>query len=401
MAGLTVLELGSTVAGPFCGRLLADFGARVIKIEDPGGDVIRSFGESHEGVSLYAASILRNKSVVSVDLRTPAGRDVVRHLAAKVDILIENFRPGTLEKWGLGYDALAAANPGLILVRISGFGQDGPYSGRPGYGIISEAMSGLRSITGDPDRPPARIAMPMTDYLTGLYAAFGAMVALAERGASGRGQVVDAALSESAFSLMESFVPAYDKLGTIPQRLGPRMAGAAPNNLYTTADGEHIHIAAWGQPLFKRLCAAMGTPALADDPRFQDLRIRAGNADALDAIIGAWTGARDLKTVESILEQADVPASKIYTIADIFEDPHFRAREALVQVSEPDLGAVTLAAPVPKLSRTPGAVAHAGRAPGTDTERVLAEFGDYSPQQIAKLLEDGVVHAAARRPDPA
>jgi crotonobetainyl-CoA:carnitine CoA-transferase CaiB-like acyl-CoA transferase len=390
LSNLTVLELGSTIAGPFCGRLLADFGAQVFKVEDPGGDVLRDMGESVHGKSLHAASLLRNKLIISVDLRSDAGRDVVKRLAAKSDVLIENFRPGAMEKWGLGYDDLSKINPGLVMVRISGYGQTGPYSGRPGYGIISEATSGLRYINGYPDAPPARMAMPLTDYITGLYAAFGALVALLERGLSGKGQVIDAALAEGAFSFMETFVPAYDKLGLIPERAGSKLPGAAPNNLYVTGDKQFILIAAWADSLFKRLCTVMGKPELAFDPRFALLKDRAQNSDALDAIITEWTLAHDLEEIEAIMNKGEVPATRIYSIADIFKDPHFKARQAIVRVKDEVLGDVALAAPVPRLSRTPGKIRHAGHLQGQDSLEVLSRF-EFSQQEIASLLESGAV----------
>ena len=386
-----VLELGSTIAGPFCGRLLADFGAQVIKVEDPNGDVIRTMGESVHGRSLYAASILRNKRTIAVDLRTEAGRGIVRRLAEDCDVVIENFRPGALEKWGLGYETLARSNPKLVMVRISGFGQTGPYSSRPGYGIISEAASGLRSITGYPDSPPARIATPLTDYVTGLYAAFGALVALLEAGVSGQGQVVDAALSESALSFMESFVPSYDKLGIVPQRVGSKLPGAAPNNLYTSKDNEFIHIAAWHDSLFRRFCVAMGNPALADDERFKELPGRARHTDQLDDIISAWTTSLDVATIEARLLEAGIPASKIFTIADVFRDPHYRFRGALVRVPAEGLGDVTLAAPVPHLSRTPGEIHHAGHEQGEDSIDVLRQAG-FTAEEVDALVAEGVVH---------
>ena len=391
LSKLTVLELGSTIAGPFCGRLLADFGAQVVKVEDPAGDVLRNMGEIVNGKSLHAASLLRNKLVVAADLRTPGGRDVVKRLAAKSDVLIENFRPGALEKWGLGYEELSKINPGLVMVRISGYGQTGPYSERPGYGVISEATSGLRYINGYPDAPPARMGTPLTDYITGLYAAFGALVALVERGMSGQGQVIDAALYESAFSFMESFVPTYDKLGLIPERTGSKLPGAAPNNLYVTADNQYILIAAWADSLFRRLCNAMAMPQLADDPRFDVLKNRAKNSDALDDIIATWTLSLPLEEIERTLAASEIPASRIFSMADIFKDPHYAARQAIVRVKDEVLGDVALAAPVPRLSRTPGKIQHAGRAKGQDTVEVLSRFG-FTIQEIDTLIGDGSVH---------
>lgn len=390
LSKLTVLELGSTISGPFCGRLLADFGAQVIKVEDPAGDVLRSMGEIVNGKSLHAASLLRNKLVVAADMRTSGGRDVVRRLAAKSDILIENFRPGALEKWGLGYDDLSKLNPGLVMVRISGYGQTGPYSTRPGYGVVCEAASGLRGINGYPNQPPVRMATPLTDYITGLYGAFGALVALIERGISGQGQVIDAALYESAFSFMESFVPAYDKLGIVPEPAGSKLPGAAPNNLYVTADHRYILIAAFADSLFRRLCMAMEMPHLANDPRFVGLTARARNSTELDDIISGWTQSKPLDEIERILDFHEIPASRVFSIADIFKDPHYRAREAIVRVKDEVLDDISLAAPFPRLSRTPGQIQHAGRAKGQDTVAVLSRFG-FSGAEIDVLIGDGSV----------
>ncbi|HRA22000.1 MAG TPA: CoA transferase, partial [Usitatibacteraceae bacterium] len=323
LSGYRVLEMGSTIAGPFCGRLLADFGAEVIKVEPAEGDAVRTMGKRFHGKSLYAASIFRNKSLISVDLRTPAGQDVVRRLAAKCDVVVENFRPGALEKWGIGYADLSRTNPGLVMVRISGFGQTGPYSDRPGYGVIGEAVSGLRHITGDPDRPPSRIAVSITDYITGLYGAFGAALALLARGRSGRGQYVDSALYECAFSFMEPHIPAFEKLGLVAQRAGSRLPDSTPNNLYVSGDGQFIHITAMGDAVFRRLAACMGSPGLADDPRFRLAVDRSRNHEAIDDLIGQWTGLHALDRLESMLRAADVPATRIFTIADIFGDPHY------------------------------------------------------------------------------
>ncbi len=354
LAGYRVMELGSTVAGPFCGRLLADFGAEVIKVEPAEGDPVRTMGKRFHGKSLYAASIFRNKSLIAVDLRRPEGQQIVADLAAKCDVLVENFRPGGLEKWGLGYDALSARNPGLVMVRISGFGQDGPYSQRAGYGVIGEAVSGLRHLTGDPDRPPARVAVSMTDYITGLYAAFGATLALLARGKSGRGQCIDAALYECAFSFMEPWIPAFQKLGHVANRCGSRLPESTPNNLYATGDSSFIHVTAMGDAVFGRLASAMGQPGLAEDPRFREATARSANYEDLDDLIGQWTASLPLETLESILAQAGVPATRIFTIADIFNDPHYQARGSIVQAPDADLGTVAMAAVVPRLSATPG-----------------------------------------------
>jgi crotonobetainyl-CoA:carnitine CoA-transferase CaiB-like acyl-CoA transferase len=393
LAGTRVLELGSTVAGPFCGRLLADFGAEVIKIEPAEGDAVRTMGKRFHGKSLYAASIFRNKSLVCLDLREPRGQEIARKLAAKSDVLIENFRPGGLEKWGLGYDRLSAENPGLVMVRISGFGQDGPYGQRAGYGVIGEAVSGLRHVTGDPDRPPARISVSLTDCITGLYGAFGATLALLARGRTGRGQVVDAALYECAFSFMEPHVPAYDKLGAVAMRTGSRLPDSTPNNLFVSRDGQFIHITAMGDAIFRRLVDCMGQPALADDARFAKAVDRSVNHEAIDDLIARWTAGHDLVALEKALNEAAVPATRIFTIADIFGDPHYKARGMLATLPDDDMGTVTVAAPVPKLSATPASIRHAGRKVGQDTRRVLQDVAGLTNDELDVLQRDGIIRA--------
>ena len=396
LSGYRVLELGSTVAGPFCGRLLADFGAEVIKVEPAEGDAVRTMGKRFHGKSLYAASIFRNKSLISVDLRKPEGQALVADLAARSDVLVENFRPGGMERWGLGYDTLSQRNPGLVMVRISGFGQDGPYSQRAGYGVIGEAVSGLRHLTGDPDRPPARVAVSMTDYITGLYGAFGAALALLARGRTGRGQVIDAALYECAFSFMEPWIPAFEKLGHVANRTGSRLPESTPNNLYATRDGSFIHITAMGDAVFRRLAEAMGQPQLADDPRFTPATARSQNHEALDDAIAAWTTAHELAHLEAVLERAAVPATRIFTIADIFGDPHYRARGSIAHAPDAELGTVAMANVVPRLSRTPGAVRHAGHRVGEDTRAVLRELLGLDEARLDALERSGVI--ASRTP---
>jgi crotonobetainyl-CoA:carnitine CoA-transferase CaiB-like acyl-CoA transferase len=399
LAGLRVLEMGSTVAGPFCGRLLADFGAEVVKIEDPAGDPVRTMGKRFHGKSLYAASIFRNKALLALDLRQTRGREVARALALQADIVIENFRPGSMESWGLGYEALSAVHPGLVMVRISGFGQDGPYSQRAGYGVIGEALSGLRHLTGDPDRPPARVAVSMTDYITGLYAAFGATMAIFARTRTGRGQVVDAALYESAFSFMEPWIPAFEKTGFVANRCGSRLPESTPNNLYSTQDGQFIHITAMGDAVFRRLAQAMAQPGLADDPRFARATDRSAHADEIDDLIARWTRAHPLVHLEQVLERAAVPAMRIFTIADIFADPHYRARGTIVHAPDEDLGTVAMAQVAPRLSETPGEVRHAGRHLGQDSRRVLQQWLSMDAATLDALQREGVVMDAALRGD--
>lgn len=392
LSGYRVLEMGSTIAGPFCGRLFADFGAEVIKIEPREGDGVRSAGKRYRGKSLYAASILRNKKLISVDLRHARGQALVRKLVPRFDVVIENFRPGGLEKWGLGYADLSKLRPDLVMVRISGFGQTGPYSARPGYGIICEAASGLRHLTGDPDRPPARVAVALTDYITGLYAAFGAVMALLHRNRTGEGQYVDAALAEGAFSFIEPHVPAYDKLREVANRAGSGIAGSVPNNLYASADGQYVHIQAAQNAVFRRFAPAIGRPDLPADPRFVNAIARGEHQQELDAIVAQWAGAHALAEIRRVLDAADVPATGINNIADIFGDAHFRERGMLAEVPDDELGTVTLAGIVPKLSRTPGRIRKSGGRVGQDTRSVLQQLG-CSAAEVQQLEAEGVVYA--------
>lgn len=387
LLGLKVLELCSTIAGPACGRLLADFGADVIKVEPPEGDPIRQMGRHVGDTSLYAATILRGKRSVVLDLKQEEDLAVARRLLREADIMVENFRPGVMERLGLGYETLSKDNPGLIMVRISGYGQDGPYAGRPGYGAICEAVGGVRHMTGDPDRPPARVALATTDYLTSVYAAFGAVMAVLERGRSGRGQVVDAALYETAFSQMEPYVPAYEHLGFIPKRVGPNLPSMAPNSIYPTRDGTWLLIAANSNPTYERLVGLMGQPELLEDPRFATIRERGkpDNMKALDALVAQWTRQFDANEIETGLLEAGVPASRLYTIADIYADPHYSARKMLQQVPHPTLGHTTQIGIVPKLSSTPGAIRHTGPEIGADTRTVLQGVG-FGAEDIERIL---------------
>lgn len=397
LEGYTVIELGSTVAGPFCGRLFADFGANVIKVEQRNGDAVRAMGKRNQGRSLYAASIFRNKRNISVDLQHPEGRRVVRGLCEKADAVIENFKPGTLERWGLDHETLKKVNPGLVMVRISGYGQTGPYASRPGYGVVCEAVSGMREITGDPDRPPARVAVSLTDYITGLYAAFGAVIALLARVKTGKGQVVDAALYEAAFSFMEPHVPAFQQLGTIARRAGPRLPDNTPNSLYPTADGRYVHITAITDPVFRRLVETMGQPELADDPRFFRPLARSQNEDALDALIGGWTSSLPLARIEELLHAVDVPAARIYDMRDIFADPHYSARGMIAMPEDPVLGPLAMPNVVPQLSETPGAISWTGRDTGQDTRAVLETELGLSAREVEGLVEAGVLLAGDSR----
>ena len=383
LAGLKVIEICSTIAGPACTRLLADFGADVIKIEPPEGDPVRQMGQHIGNVSLYAASILRNKRSIALDLKTEGGRSIAHELIARCDILVENNRPGVMERLGLGYEALSSRNPGLVMVRISGYGQSGPYAERPGYGAICEAVGGVRHLTGDPDRPPARVALATTDYLSSVYAAFGAMAAIHSRHASGRGQVVDVALYEAAFSQLEPAVPAFEKLGVVPKREGPNLPSMAPNSLYPTRDGGWVLIAANSQPTWKRLVALMQQPQLLTDPRFETVQVR-GKPDhmkALDAIISDWTRGFDAAALEALVRAGEVPTSRVYTLADIYADEHFAARDMLLQVPHATLGHTTQSGVVPRFSATPGSVRHSGPDLGADGFDILQ-------RDLAMALDD-------------
>ncbi|MFY9128727.1 MAG: CoA transferase [Limnohabitans sp.] len=376
LRGLLVIEICSTIAGPACTRLMGDFGADVIKIEPPEGDPVRQMGQHVADVSLYAASLLRNKKSVVLDLKNPEDLIVAKTMIERADILVENNRPGVMERLGLGYDELSKTNPGLVMVRISGFGQTGPYAPRPGYGAICEAVGGVRHMTGDPDRPPARVALATTDYLTSTYAAFGALAALREKDKTGLGQVVDVALYETAFTQMEPIVPAYEKHGTVPKREGPNLPRMAPNSLYPTKDDSYILIAANSNPTCERLMQAMGRLDLMQVPEFASIRARGehANARALDQIIAEWTRQHLCTDLANILEAVGVPNTRVYTIADIYQDPHFLERNMLVKVPHPKIGHTTQMGVVPRLSRTPGSIRHTGHELGQDTTDVLATF---------------------------
>jgi crotonobetainyl-CoA:carnitine CoA-transferase CaiB-like acyl-CoA transferase len=397
LLGLKVIEICTTIAGPACARLLADMGAEVIKIEPPEGDPVRQMGQHFQGESLYAASILRNKRSIVLDLKTPEGRQVAADLIVQADILVENNRPGVLERLNLGYDTLSARNPGLVMVRISGYGQTGPYHERPGYGAICEAVAGVRHMTGDPDRPPARVALATTDYLSSVHAAFGAVAAIHARQRTGKGQVVDVALYEAAYTQMEPVVPAYEKLGVIPQREGSNLPSMAPNSSYPTRDGAWVLIAANSQPTWRRLVALMQQPELLTDPRFETIQARGlpDNMRAIDTIVAAWTRGFDAADLEALLRQGELPCTRVYTIADIYADPHFQERDMLVQVAHPVLGHTTQTGIVPRFSATPGNIRHTGPNLGADTSNVLSQTLGLSAERIAELSQSGAVHLPA------
>jgi len=393
LAGLRVIEMGSLIAGPFCGQILGDFGAEVIKLEDPRtGDPMRQWGRSlPKGQSPWWPVIGRNKKSVGLDLRQSEGQALARRLIDGADIVIENFRPGAMEKWDLSYEALSASNPGLIMARVSGFGQTGPLSHRAGYGLIGEAMGGLRHITGEPDRPPARAGISIGDSLAAMHAAMGVMMALHSRHATGRGQVVDAALYESVLAVMENLITEYDLTGYARERSGSVLPGIAPSNVYPCSGGEMILIGGNGDTVFARLCEVMGQPELPADPRFATHAARGERQGELDELISAWTATYNLDDLLARLEEKGVPCGRIYRAPDMLSDPHFAAREAIVTLDHPVFGQVKMQNVFPKLSATPGQVRWPGPPLGAHTDEVLQTLAGASPHDLSDLRTRGVI----------
>jgi len=392
LEGVRVLEMGTLIAGPFCARVLAEFGAEVIKIESPdGGDPLRTWRKLHQGTSLWWLAQARNKKSVAVNLKTPEGQDIVRRLARDADIVVENFRPGTLEEWGIGWPQLSAINPGLVMVRLSGYGQNGPYSARPGFGAIGEAMGGLRHLTGHPDRAPVRVGVSIGDSIAALYGAIGALMALRHREVNGgQGQVVDVALYEAVFALMESLLPEYDRFGFVRSRTGASLPGIVPSNTYPTRDGKYLVIGANNDSIFKRLMRAVGRPDLADDPALADNAGRTTRTEEIDGVIAAWTGSLDLEQALSLLNAAEVPAGKIYDIADIVADPQYLARGMIQTITLPDGSSLKLPGIVPCLEDTPGGTDWVGPALGEHTREVLRSSG-LEDARIDQLADRGIV----------
>ncbi|MEV0729315.1 CoA transferase [Polymorphospora sp. NPDC050346] len=393
LTGVRVVEAGVLLAGPFCGQLLGDFGAEVIKVEEPAnGDPMRQWGrEKPHGKSLWFPVVARNKKSVTCNLRVPDGQRVMRELLAHADVFVENFRPGTLERWGLGPEQLHEINPRLVVVRVTAFGQDGPYASRAGYGSIGEAMGGIRHVTGDPSTPPSRIGVSLGDSLAGTFAALGAMMALRVAAGTGRGQVVDSAIYESVLALMESLLPEYALTGYVRERTGSILPNVAPSNAYPTQDGATVLIAANQDTVFRRLAAVMGRAELADDPRYASHAKRGENQVALDELIAAWTGKLDQHPLLELLHAGGVPAGSVYTAREMLADEHFAAREAIVELPHPDFGPFPMHNVAPRLSRTPGRLRWVGPRLGEHTDEVLREVVGLDDERIAALRAGGAI----------
>jgi formyl-CoA transferase len=391
LAGLKVIELGQLIAGPFAAKTLADFGAEVIKIEPPqGGDPLRTWRLLKDGTSVWWQVQSRNKQSLALDLRQPEGQEIVRQLAASADVLIENFRPGAMEFWGLGPEALHALNPQLIMLRISGYGQTGPFKDRPGFGVVAEAMSGLRHLTAEPGRVPVRVGVSIGDTLASLHGVIGILMALHERQSSGQGQVIDMALYEAVFNCMESLLPEYSAFGAIREAAGSALPGIAPSNAYRCADGAYALIAGNGDSIFKRLMAAIGRDDLGNDPALSNNAGRVVRIIEIDDAIEHWTEQHRCADVLAVLEKAQVPSGRIYTVADIAQDPHYQARGMIQSVQMSDGTSLAVPGIIPKLSRTPGGHRHNAPTLGQDTDLILRGLG-ISVEQIQAMRAKGIV----------
>lgn len=394
LTGIRVIECGVLLAGPFCARLLADFGAEVIKVEAPGkGDPMRTVGQSLvAGKSLWWPGISRNKKCISLNLRDPEGQDMLRRLVAQSDVLVENFRPGVFEEWGLGYDTLRTLNPGLVFARVSGYGQTGPYRRKPGFAAVAEAYGGLRHLVGFPDRPPCRVGISLGDSLAGMFAALGTLMALYNRDVNGgTGQVVDTALYEAVFAVLEATLTEYDRTGYERTRTGTLLPGFAPSNLYPCKNDQWIVIAANTDGLFERLCKLMAREELLTDERFVTQISRVENREAIDDIVAAWTATYELSELLPRVEAAMIPAGPVYSIADIVDDPHFQARDMLLSLHDRLLGQLKVPGIVPKLSGTPGAARWPGPEIGAHNQQVYTELLKLGPAQLTDLVERGVI----------
>ncbi|GGF14727.1 CoA transferase [Halobacillus andaensis] len=394
LEGVKVLEMGSLIAGPFAGRLMAEFGADVIKVEPPKkGDPLREWRHIYDGTSLWWRLQSRNKKSITINLKSEEGQNLVRSLVEQCDIVIENFSPGTLEKWNLGYEQLKEVNPGIVMVRVSGYGQTGPYRNKPGFGSIGESMGGIRHITGHPELPPTRVGVSLGDSLAAMYSVIGAMMALYHRdvNGTGKGQVVDVALYEAVFSLLEGSLPEFDKLGAVRERTGSSLPGIAPSNTYQCKDGKYIVIGGNGDAIFKRLMEAIGYPGLAEDERFQSNSGRAQHADFLDETIENWTKTVNFEYALEVLDQARVPAGPIYSIEDIVKDPHYLSREMIQNFKLNDEEDLKIPGVVPKMSETPGGTKWLGPELGQHTEEVMKKWLTYDEEKVQQLKDKGII----------
>ena len=396
LSRVRVIELGTLLAGPFAGRLLGDFGAEIIKVEVPGkGDPLRDWGHHrYKGRTLWWPVQSRNKKLITLDLRTPRGVELIKRLVAVSDVLVENFRPGTLERWGLGWEELSAVNPRLVMARVSGYGQTGPYASRAGFAAVGEAMGGIRHINGYPSEAPPRMGISLGDSLAAMFAVQGILMALYWRDAlgGGRGQVVDASIVESCFALLESALPEYERLGVIRQPSGTKLPRVAPSNIYQSSDGKWMVIAANADNVFRRLCEAMGQPELATDPRFADHRARGDHQEELDLVVASWAGRHEAVEIDRMLNAAGVVCGPIYTIADIFADAHYREREMILQMDDPELGPLAAPGITPKLSATPGEARWTGPWPlGSHNREVYCGMLGLSEDEYRELEREGVI----------
>jgi len=394
LEGVRVVEMGSFLAGPFCGQLLADFGAEVIKVEPPGkGDPMREWGRHRkEGKTLWWPIIARNKKSVTLNLREAEGQELARRLIAEADVVVENFRPGTLERWGLGYDDLSETNPGLVMVRVSGYGQTGPYRDQAGFGSIGESMGGIRHVTGFPDRPPPRVGISLGDSLAATFGAFGAVTALYDRETrGGRGQVVDVGIYEAVLALMESTIPEYALAGHVRGRTGAILPFVAPSNTYPTSDGDFVVIGANADTIFGRFAEALGHPEWAESERYATHNARGENQEELDEMISAWTKEHSAEEVLDTMKEASVPAGKLFTAKDMVEDPHYEARENVVTVEDPEMGPFPMQNVVPRLTETPGKVNWTGPTLGQHNDEVYGGLLKLSEEEQGGLRERGIV----------
>ena len=390
---LRVVELGSLLAGPFCGQLLGDFGAEVIKVEDPGvGDPMRQWGqEKPYGTSLWWPVVARNKKSVTANLRTEQGQELVRQLLSSADVLVENFRPGTLERWGMSPEDLWKVNPRLIVTRVTGFGQTGPYAKQAGYGSIGEAMGGIRYITGEPDRPPARSGISLGDSLAAMFAALGTLVAVHQRERSGKGQVVDSAIYEAVLGLMESLIPEWQIAGYERERTGATLPNVSPSNVYPTQDSEMVLVAANQDTVFRRLADVMDRPDLANDERYATHGARGAHMEELDQIIALWTTTKAADNLLELLHAGGVPAGRIFRAKDMFSDPHFAAREAIVRLPHPDFGEFAMQNVFPRLSETPGSIRHLGPTLGEHNAEIYQGLLGIDDDALSSMRSAGVI----------